>query len=122
MEKLCAVGVKPVAQQLLQFPVEAFDPLADLLLIRDAVSGSIDREATPASLDARAERDKTLQPALDRIARGRSFVEDALGVRDDAGVIAVQYFQEQRILVAERRIEATLCQRRGGRGVGQWRP
>src|SRR5260370_36958174 len=115
--KLRAVGAKPAAQQLLQFAVEAFDPLADLFLIGGAIDRGIDGEATPAALEARAERDKTRKPALDRVARRRSFVEDALGVRDDASLIAVQDFQEQRILVAEGRIEARLVKAGGGRDV-----
>src|SRR5258708_31759947 len=115
--KLRAVGAKPAAQQLLQFAVEAFDPLADLFLIGGAIDRGIGGEATPAALEARAERDKTRKPALDRVARRRSFVEDALGVRDDASVIAVQDFQEQRILVAEGRIEARLVKAGGGPDV-----
>src|SRR6202022_1553950 len=77
----------------------------------------IDGEATAASLGARAERDKPLKPALDRVARRRSFFEDALGVVDNAGVIATQHFQEQCILVAERRIEARFVKAGGGGDV-----
>src|SRR3981081_3094903 len=112
--KLCAVGAKPLAQQLLQFPVEAFDPVADLLLIAGAVGCGIDREATPASPDARAERNKPRQPALDCVPRRRSFTQDTLGVRDNACLITVENLQEQRILVAEGGIEARLGE--AGRG------
>src|SRR5258706_5529860 len=115
--KLRTVSAKSVAQQFLQFPVEALDPVADLLLIGGAVGCGIDRETTPASLDARAERDKAGQPAFDRVARRRPFLEDALGVGDDAFVIAVENLQEQRILVAERRIEARLGEPGGGGDV-----
>src|SRR5712671_2272884 len=113
--KLRAVGAKPVAQQFLQLSVEAFDFLANLFLLGGAIGCGIDREATPAAPDARAERDKTRQPAFDRVARRRSVVEDALGVRDNTLVIAVQNFQEQRILVTKGRIEAWLGEA-GGRG------
>src|SRR6266849_980876 len=115
--KLRTVSAKPVAQQFLQFPVEALDPVANLLLVGGAVGCGIDRETTPASLDARAERDKAGQPAFDRVARRRPFLEDALGVDDDAFVIAVEDLQEQRILVAEGRIEARLGKAGGGGDV-----
>src|SRR5713226_694740 len=117
VRKLRAVGAKPVAQQFLQFPVEAHDPLADLFLIGGAIDCGIDREATPGSLNARAERDKTRQPAFDRVTCRRSFLEDALGIRDKTFVIAVQNFQEQCILVAEGRIEARLGEAGGGGDV-----
>src|SRR6478672_228429 len=48
------------------------------------------------------------QPAFDRVTRRGSVAEDALGARDNTLVIAVQNFQEQRILVAKGRIEARL--------------
>src|SRR5216684_2026180 len=115
--KLRAVGAKPVAEQLLQLPVEAFDPLADLFLIGGPIGRGIDREAAPGSLSARAEGDKTRQPAFDRVTRRRPLLEDALGVRDNAFVIAVENFQEQRILVAERGIEARLGEAGGGGDV-----
>src|SRR6266849_8890365 len=115
--KLRTVSAKPVAQQFLQFPVEALDPVANLLLIGGAVGCGIDRETTPASLDARAERHKAGQPAFDRVTRRRPFLEDALGVGDNAFVITVQNFQEQGILVAEGRIEARLGEAGGGGDV-----
>src|SRR6266851_9862682 len=115
--KLRAVGAKPVAEQLLQLPVEALNAHADLLLIGGAIGRGIDREAAPGSLSARAERDETHQPAFDRVTGRRSFVEDTLGVRDNAFVIAVENFQEQRILVAEGRIEARLGKAGGGGDV-----
>src|SRR5882757_9439931 len=65
-------------------------------------------KAPSAAPDARAERDKTRQPAFDRVTRRRSVAEDALGARDNTLVIAVQNFQEQCILVAKGRIEARL--------------
>src|SRR5260370_5377578 len=92
--KLRAVGAKPLAQQLLQFSVEALDPVADFLPIGGAIGRGIDRQATPASLDARAERNKPRQPALDRVTRPRAFLEAALGVRGTALAIAVQKLQE----------------------------
>src|ERR1700682_3911960 len=104
IRKLCAVSAKPVAQQFRQFPVEALDPVANLLLVGGAVGCGVDGETTSASLDARAERDKTGQPAFDRVTRRRPLLEDALGVPDNTFVIAVQNFQEQRILVPEGRI------------------
>src|SRR5258705_4549225 len=113
--KLRAVGAKPVAQQFLELSVEACDTFADLFLVGGAIGCGIDREATPAAPDARAERDKTGQPAFDRVARRRSLVEDTLGLRDNTLVIAVQNFQEQCILVAKGRIEAWLGEA-GGRG------
>src|SRR5712691_9408089 len=113
--KLCAVGAKPVAQQFLQLSIEAFDPLANLFLLGGAIGCSIDREATPAAPDARAERDKARQPAFDRVTRRRSLVEDALGVRDNTFVIAIQNFEEQSILVAKGRMKAWLGEA-GGRG------
>src|SRR5712671_2810816 len=115
--KLRAVGAKPVAEQLLECPVEALDPVADLLLIGDAIGRGIDREAAAGSLNPRAERDKTGQPAFDRVTRRRPFLEDALGVRDNAVVIAVENLQEQRILVAEGGIEAWLGKASGGGDV-----
>src|ERR1700688_234894 len=87
--KLRTVSAKAVAQQFLQFPVEALDPVANLLLIGGAVGCGIDRETTPASLHARAERDKTDQPAFDRVTCRRPFLQDAFGVPDNAFVIAV---------------------------------
>src|SRR5260370_4945551 len=117
IRKLRTVSAKPVAQQFLQFPVEALDPVANLLLVGGAVGCGIDRETTPASLDARAERDKTAQPAFDRVARRGPFLEDALGVSDNAFVIAVEDLQEQRILVAEGRIEARLSEAGAGGDV-----
>src|SRR5258705_908385 len=112
--KLRAVGAKPVVQQFLELSVEACDSFADLFLV-GAIGCGIDREATPAAPDTRAERDKTGQPAFDRITRRRSLVEDALGVRDNTLVIAVQNFQEQCILGGKGRIEAWLGEA-GGRG------
>src|SRR2546429_6400667 len=113
--KLRAVGAKPVAQQFLQLSVEAFDFLANLFLLGGAIGCGVNREATPAAPDARAERDKTRQPAFDRITRRWSVVEDGLGIRDNTLVIAIQDFQEQCILVAKGRIEARLGEA-GGRG------
>src|SRR5260221_4048965 len=114
---LRTVRAKAVAQQFLELPVEALDPVANLLLIGGAVGCGIDRETTPASLSARAERNKTGQPAFDRVTRRRPFLEDALGVRDNALVIAVENLQEQRILVAEGGIEAWLGKTSGGGDV-----
>src|SRR5258705_8652545 len=105
--KLRAVGAKPVVQQFLELSVEACDSFADLFLV-GAIGCGIDREATPAAPDTRAERDKTGQPAFDRVTRRWSLVEDTLGVRDNTLVIAVQNFQEQCTLVAKGRIEAWL--------------
>ena len=97
--------------------IEAFDPLADLFLIGGTIGYGIDREATPVSPEAGAERDKTGQPAFDRVTRRRPLLEDALGVRDNALVIAVENLQEQRILVAEGGIEAWLGKASGGGDV-----
>src|SRR5580704_1707290 len=115
--KLRAIGAKPVAEQLFQPPVEAFEPVADLLLIGDAIGRGVDREAASDAPGARAERDKARQPAFDRVACRRAFVESAFGVGDDALVIAVKNFQEQRILVAEGRIETRLGEAGGGGDV-----
>src|ERR1700675_475582 len=106
--ELPAIGAQPVSQQFLQLPVEAFDPLADFLLLGRAVGRCIDGKASALALDAGTERDKAGQPAMNRLARRRAIVDDAFGLGDDAGVIALQNLEEQGILVAEGGIKARL--------------
>ena len=78
--ELRAIGAQPVSQQFLQLPVEAFDPLADFLLLGRAVGRCIDRKASALAFDARTERDKAGQPAVDRVAGRRAVVDVSVRV------------------------------------------